>query len=205
MIKAEWKIRLLLNILEEISGRYDEILAENKELLKRLHKEATTDQLTGLLNRKALIETLKKEISRIQRTGKDNLCLCFVDMDYFKKVNDTYGHAEGDKVLKEFAQILKSSIRIYDIAGRWGGDEFILGIINCEYFDKLEVCKKCPVFTRILNAVKKIGERYNIPLGVSCGVAKIPLEAGNLDEALKIADKRLYEAKKGGRWKIVVE
>ena len=205
MIRNELKLKLLLNILEEISERYDEILAENKELLKRLHKEATTDQLTGLLNRRALLETLEKEIERIKRSNKDNLCLCFVDMDNFKKVNDTYGHAAGDKVLKEFAKILKEHVRVYDIVGRWGGDEFIVGIINCEYFDKPEICKDCPVYRRISDAVKVLGKQYNVPLNISCGVVKIPLEAGNLEEALKIADKRVYEAKRRGKGKVIVD
>jgi len=204
MIDPEWKIRLLLNILEEISERYDEILEEKRELLRELHKEATTDQLTGLLNRKALLETLKREISRIKRNGKDKLCLCFIDMDFFKKINDTYGHEEGDKVLKAFAQILKRSVRIYDIVGRWGGDEFILGIVNCENFNNPEICKQCPVHKRISEAVKELGKRYRVPLNVSCGVAKIPLETENLEEALKIADKKLYDVKREGKGKVKV-
>ncbi|HIC08954.1 MAG TPA: GGDEF domain-containing protein [Aquificales bacterium] len=205
MIDPEWKIRLLLNILEEISERYDEILEENRELLRELHKEATIDQLTGLLNRKALLETLKREISRIKRNGRDKLCLCFIDMDFFKKINDTYGHEEGDKVLKEFAKILKKSVRIYDIVGRWGGDEFILGIVNCENFDKPEICRECPIHKRISEAVKKLGEKYKVPLNVSCGIAKIPLETENLEDALKLADKRLYAAKREGKGKVKVD
>ncbi|HID78938.1 MAG TPA: GGDEF domain-containing protein [Aquifex aeolicus] len=205
MTRQEWKIRLLLNILKEISERYDEILEENKKLLEQLHREATTDQLTGLLNRKALLEELKKEIAKIKRHNKETLCLCFVDMDFFKKINDTYGHAEGDKVLKEFAKILKSNVRVYDIVGRWGGDEFILGIINCEYFNDPKVCKKCPIFERISKNVKALGNKYNIPLNVSCGVAKIPSEVKDLEKALQLADKRLYTAKKLGKGRVIVD
>ncbi|RTZ61204.1 MAG: hypothetical protein DSZ31_00685 [Gammaproteobacteria bacterium] len=207
MTRGELKIRLLLNILEEISERYDEILEENKKLLERLHKEAITDQLTGLLNRKALLEELKKEIEKIKRHGKDNLCLCFVDMDFFKKINDTYGHAEGDKVLKEFAKILKSNVRVYDIVGRWGGDEFILGIINCEHFSTTDtkVCKNCPIYERISKNVRALGNKYSIPLNVSCGVAKIPSEVKDLEKALQLADKRLYTAKRLGKGRVIVD
>ncbi len=205
MTRHEWKIRLLLNILEEISERYDEILEENKKLLEQLHREATIDQLTGLLNRKALLEELRKEIAKINRYNKENLCLCFVDIDFFKKINDTYGHAEGDKVLKEFAKILKSNVRVYDIVGRWGGDEFILGIINCEHFNNPKVCKNCPIYERISENVKTLGSKYNIPLNVSCGVAKIPSEVKDLEKALQLADKRLYRAKNLGKGRIIVD
>jgi diguanylate cyclase (GGDEF)-like protein len=205
MNRQQLKIKLLLNILEEISERYDEILQENKKLLEQLHREATVDQLTGLLNRKALLEELSKEIAKINRHNKDTLCLCFLDLDYFKKINDTYGHAEGDKVLKEFANILKDNLRVYDIVGRWGGDEFIVGIINCEHFENPEVCKKCPVYERIAQNVRTLGKKYNIPLNVSCGVAKIPTEVKNLDQALRLADKRLYTAKRLGKGKVITD
>ena len=205
MISPEHKIRLLLNLLEEISERYDEILQENRRLLKELHKEATTDQLTGLLNRRALLEVLKREVARVVRSDKDTLCLCFLDLDNFKKINDTYGHIEGDKVLKKVAEILKKSLRLYDIVGRWGGDEFVLGIVNCEYYNNPQMCKRCPVYTRIAQEIRKLGKEYNIPLDASCGGVKIPKETTSLDEALKIADKRLYDVKKSGKGNLKVE
>ncbi|HIO42363.1 MAG TPA: GGDEF domain-containing protein [Aquifex sp.] len=205
MISPDLKLKLLLNLLEEISERYDEILEENRELLKELHREATTDHLTGLLNRRALLHALKKEIERIKGSHRDNLCICFMDMDNFKQINDRFGHQEGDRVLKDFALILRRHIRIYDIAGRWGGDEFIVGIVNCEYFDQPDVCKHCPFYEAVVKDIKKLGERYGVPLGVSCGVAKIPTETEDLDEALRIADRRLYKAKKEGKGKVVID
>lgn len=206
MIPPEIKLKLLLNILEEISEKYDEILKENKKLLKELHKQATTDHLTGLLNRRALLEALRKEVERIKGSNRKNtLCLCFMDLDNFKLINDTLGHAEGDKVLKAFASILRETLKSYDIVGRWGGDEFVAGVINCENFDNPEICKTCPYYHKILEEVKKIGECYAIPLGVSCGVAKIPTETEDLDEALRIADRRLYKAKKEGKGKVVID
>jgi diguanylate cyclase (GGDEF)-like protein len=204
-MREKEKIQILLNLLEKITQSYDEILKENQRLLKALEKEAITDHLTGLLNRRAVLDTLNKEIERIKRGNKDTLCLCFVDMDNFKSVNDRYGHNEGDKVLKEFARILKRSVRLYDIVGRWGGDEFILGIVNCEHFNNIEKCKKCPIYERISSSIKEVGKKYNIPLNVSCGVAKIPTEVIDLEEAIKLADKRVYKAKELGKGKIIVE
>ncbi len=206
MIPPEIKLKLLLNILEEISEKYDEILKENKKLLKELHKQATTDHLTGLLNRRALLEALRKEVERIKGSNRKNtLCLCFMDLDNFKLINDTFGHAEGDKVLKAFASILRETLKSYDIVGRWGGDEFVAGVINCENFDNPEICKTCPYYHKILEEVKKMGKCYAISLGVSCGVAKIPTETEDLDEALRIADRRLYKAKKEGKGKVVID
>ena len=88
---------------------------------------------------------------------------------------------------------------------RWGGDEFILGIVNCENFDKSEICRECPIHKRISEAVKKLGEKYKVPLNVSCGIAKIPLETENLEDALKLADKSLYAAKRKGKGKVKVD
>jgi len=205
MIPPELKVKLLLNLLEEISERYDEILAENRELVKELHREATTDHLTGLLNRRALLQALQREIERIRESNKDTLCLCFIDLDNFKQINDRFGHAEGDKVLKTFARILREELRVYDIAGRWGGDEFIVGIVNCPYFNQPNICVHCPFFEEVKQRVLRLSTQYDGILSLSCGVAKIPLETLNLEEALQIADRRLYKAKKSGKGKIVLE
>jgi len=206
MIPPELKLKLLLNILEEISEKYDEILKENKKLLEELHKQATTDHLTGLLNRRALLQALRREVERIKSNHhKNTLCICFMDLDNFKLINDTLGHEEGDRVLRNFASILKKILKPYDIVGRWGGDEFVAGIINCEYFDKPEVCRSCPYYQKLSEEIKRLGKCYAIPLGVSCGVSKIPAETLDLEEALRVADRRLYIAKKTGRGKIVVD
>ncbi len=204
-MREKQKIQILLNLLEEITQSYDEILKENQKLLKALEKEATTDHLTGLLNRRAVLEALKREIERIKRDKGETLCLCFADLDNFKQVNDKFGHNEGDKVLKEFANILRKSLRAYDIVGRWGGDEFLVGVINCDYFHDREKCKNCPIYGRISEQLKKVGEKYGIPLGVSCGAVKIPTEVTDLEEAIKLADKRVYEAKERGKGKLITD
>ncbi len=203
MNREEIKLKLLLNLLTEFSERYDEILKLNEELIKKLEEEAKIDPLTGLPNRKSLQEEIIKHLKRIERGKEEKLCLGILDLDNFKLVNDTYGHVEGDRVLKEVAQILRENLRNYDIYGRWGGDEFIIGVVDCEYFDKPEKCRKCPIFYRILKRIREIGKRYHIALGASFGTVKIPYETTDFDEAIKIADRRLYIAKEMGKHTMV--
>jgi len=203
MTRDEIKLKLLLNLLSEFSERYDEILKLNEELIRKLEEEAKIDPLTGLPNRKGLQDELYKQLNRIKRKKGETLCLGILDLDNFKLINDTFGHIEGDKVLKEVAKILKRHLRSYDIIGRWGGDEFIVGIVDCEFVNNPSVCKSCPVYTRIVKDIEKLGKRYGINLGASIGTVKIPLETQDINEALKIADRRLYMAKKLGKHRLV--
>jgi diguanylate cyclase (GGDEF)-like protein len=203
MSREKIKLRLLLNLLTEFSERYDEILKLNHELIKKLEEEAKIDPLTGLPNRKALQKEIIKQINRIKRKTNETLCLGILDLDNFKLINDTFGHIEGDKVLKDVADILRRHLRSYDIYGRWGGDEFIIGIVDCEYIKKPEKCKQCPVYYRIVADIRTIGQRYGINLGASLGTVKIPLEAEDFESAIKIADRRLYIAKDLGKHMIV--
>jgi diguanylate cyclase (GGDEF)-like protein len=203
MITPQDKLRLLLNLLEEITYKYDEILKYNQYLIKRLEEEARTDVLTGLLNRRAVEEEVKKEINRIRRHAEETLCLGILDLDNFKKINDNFGHNEGDKVLKRVAKIIRSSIRNFDIAGRWGGDEFLIGIINCSCMENSKCCMNCPVYYRMVSEIKKIGKEYGIPLSASFGTVFIPWEALDFEKAIKLADLRLYKAKDSGKGIII--
>jgi diguanylate cyclase (GGDEF)-like protein len=203
MNRDEIKLRLLLNLLTEFSERYDEILKLNEELIKKLEEEAKIDPLTGLPNRKALHEEIVKQINRIRRKMDETLCLGILDLDNFKLINDNFGHIEGDKVLKEVADILRRHLRNYDVYGRWGGDEFIIGVVDCEYIDKPDECRNCPVYRRIVRDIELIGRRYGVDLGASFGTVKIPMESEDFEEAIKIADRRLYTAKNLGKHRIV--
>ncbi len=120
-------------------------------------------------------------------------------------VNDNFGHKEGDKVLKAVADILRKSLRKYDIVGRWGGDEFSVGIIDCTYFNDEEHCANCPLFSRMAAEIGKLDELYGVDFGASFGIVKIPKETTDLEEALKIADRRLYVSKRHGKHRIVNE
>ena len=164
-------------------------------------KYATLDALTGLYNRHQLDTRLKQETSVAKRKNSP-LCAIMTDIDFFKKVNDTYGHACGDLVLKEVAKVMRGELREYDIAGRYGGEEFVFLLPDTS---KAEACM---VAERLRDAVKKKviditevnsdGAVKSISVTVSIGVSEYN---GNLtaEEFIMNTDKALYQAKTSGR------
>ena len=119
---------------DEMVGRYQmavtageaiKLSLANLKLRKKLHEQATRDPLTGLFNRRYLEDTLPREIHRSLRR-KSTLCLAMLDLDNFKRLNDTYGHEAGDVVLREWGRVLRESLRMSDIACRFGGEEFVI-------------------------------------------------------------------------------
>ena len=173
----------------------------NLEQIKGLKQAAGTDPMTGLLNKMASHE----EIDKICK--KHGGALMMIDLDSFKPVNDIYGHEMGDKVLIRFAQILCAAIRSTDIAGRMGGDEFI---IYCKNIDKEEIIEQKSAFINeeiVKSAKELMGEDMTIPLGASIGCAFAPTEGKDFLTLFKKADKALYEVKQNGKhgYKVYVE
>ena len=172
--------------------RVDNIF-KNLEQIRGLKQAAGTDPMTGLLNKKASQE----EIDIICK--KHGGALLMIDLDSFKPVNDIYGHEMGDKVLIRFAQILSSAIRSTDIAGRMGGDEFV---VYCKNIDKEEIIEKKSDYinAEILRSAKELmGEDMTIPLGASIGCAFAPKEGNDFLTLFKKADKALYDVKQNGK------
>jgi two-component system cell cycle response regulator len=152
------------------------------------------DALTGLLNRRAILEAFEREWARSQREG-NCVGLIIADLDHFKKVNDTLGHLEGDTVLRETAQKLRSSIRIYDSVGRYGGEEFLIVLPGCDLRQTREKAERI----RILVESELAGNtQRRLPVTASMGVT-----AGTGDRDTKsllhAADSALYRAKHKGR------
>jgi len=175
-----------------------------KEANEKLHILAITDSLTEILNRRAVIDSLIKEISRSGRERKP-LCIAMLDIDHFKAINDTYGHVAGDKVLVEVVTRAKAGLRPYDIIGRFGGEEFVIGIVNTDQEKSIEITER--IRKNICEMPFRVG-RKNLNVSVSIGLTNItPPEiidpTGVLDEMIKIADDALYEAKEMGRNKVV--
>lgn len=168
-------------------------------------EHATLDALTGLYNRRQLDERIKQEISGTKRQN-GSLCAIMTDIDFFKNINDTYGHAAGDLVLKTISGVIKHQLREYDIAGRYGGEEFAIILP----FTKLEEAKM--VAERLRTAVEntkidisKINSETqvkNIGVTISLGVHQYDFNAPE-DSLLKEADKALYKAKGNGRNMVV--
>jgi two-component system cell cycle response regulator len=166
------------------------------DLHEKLRELAMHDGLTGLLNRATIVESLTHELDRAARDGKP-LGVVLLDLDHFKRVNDTYGHASGDAVLKEAAQRLKSSMRCYDKVGRYGGEEFLIVAPGCSQENIITLAER--VRNRIGGEVVPTPEG---PLPMSCSLgAAVSATEQKEDGATLIAraDAALYRAKAGGR------
>ena len=172
-------------------------LAEAVELNTRL---ATTDDLTGLYTRRYFMEVLNKQKALSEREDSD-FVICFADLDHFKHVNDGFGHHTGDIVLQKFSEIIKNSIREIDYAARFGGEEFVLLLVNSDIEQSINVAE------RIREAI----ERYNfsdiapaLNVTVSIGLANFK-KYNSLQETLMSADNRMYKAKELGRNRVIHE
>lgn len=172
----------------------------SKQLMRILEKSARSDALTGLYNRKFLEESVQTIVSQAKRTDIQYGIL-MIDIDYFKMVNDTYGHDVGDEAIKVIAQTLKENIRSSDIAVRYGGEEFLILLYNCDADFVEEVAQKI----RMAFAGKTI-TKNNVSFSktVSIGASIYPLHTENFWECVKYADISLYEAKNTGRDRVIM-
>jgi len=165
-----------------------------KELVNKLHIQATTDQLTGIYNRRVIFEALDEAMDNSKQSKDRQFATIMFDIDFFKQVNDNYGHAGGDAVLISFAQLLQAEISSPNIVGRIGGEEF-LAILYLDQDQAKEFCAKL---------IKKINDNIvnfegtDIKVSSSGGVA-FSAETETSADLTNKADERLYEAKKNGR------
>ncbi|QAR34439.1 diguanylate cyclase [Geovibrio thiophilus] len=162
-----------------------------RELNKRLEKASQTDVLTGLYNRTMIDSRYYGEFERSRRYVRPFSVIMF-DVDHFKEVNDKFGHLEGDKVLVKIAAALKETVRNSDIAGRWGGEEFLILCPETAADDAVILAE------RIRAAVRSLGNRDPQQVTVSLGIAQSE-ESDTPDTLLLRADKALYQAKNSGR------
>ena len=165
-----------------------------KELVNKLHIQATTDQLTGIYNRRVIFEALDEAMENSRQSQDRQFATIMFDIDFFKQVNDNYGHAGGDAVLISFAQLLQTEISSPNIVGRIGGEEF-LAILYLDPDQAKEFCTK--LIKKINNNVVNF-DGSDIKVSSSGGVAFSTETATSADLTNK-ADERLYEAKKDGR------
>jgi len=176
------------------------VALENARLHRLVERQALVDSLTGLANRRSLEETLRSELARAGRFG-DTVCIVFADLDYFKRVNDRYGHAAGDDVLKAFAVTLRKTVRESDVAGRWGGEEFALVLTGTDSGGGARLAERARVAIESHAVPMPDGDEVSVT--ASFGVASYP-ECRELGELLAAADSALYEAKREGRNRVVV-
>ena len=165
-----------------------------KELVNKLHIQATTDQLTGIYNRRVIFEALDEAMENSRQSQDRQFATIMFDIDFFKQVNDNYGHAGGDAVLISFAQLLQTEISSPNIVGRIGGEEF-LAILYLDPDQAKEFCAK--LIQKINNNVVNF-DGTDIKVSSSGGVA-FSTETETSADLTNKADERLYEAKKDGR------
>ncbi len=190
----------------------DDALSErcsDRELIGRLRvrlertrvfrEQSNRDPLTGLLTRRAFTESMQARLAEAER-AKRHLSVCFLDIDRFKNINDTYGHAVGDKVLAGFGALLGSRFRLPDLRGRWGGEEFVVAF----YGEWAESARE--ILSRVMAEFSSMtfdgGGPGTFRVTVSGGIATFPVDGQNLDDLVLIADQRLYAAKLAGRDRI---
>jgi len=198
-------VAVIATVLFVVFGVLSLIMNHGVKELARIQDElfrlSAIDGLTGLLNRRYLFERLAEEFSRIDlKNRKKELLPSFgcimVDIDFFKKFNDTYGHQMGDKVLKYVASCIEKSLRKYDVAGRYGGEEFLVLLPNSTIDDARMVAERIWDVIRS-NAYEAEGRRYKVT--VSVGYACVTEDDETFESAISRADQALYQAKEAGR------
>jgi diguanylate cyclase (GGDEF)-like protein len=160
-----------------------------------LERLAVTDPLTGLANRRGGERSVASEISRARRQRTALSCI-FIDIDNFKRINDTFGHQAGDRLLREISDLLRHTLRAYDILVRWGGEEFLL-ILPGVALDQARRLAE-----RIRAAVERLDTQGLGPVTISAGTAALDANY-DFETMLMAADRRLYEAKSNGRNTVV--
>ena len=170
---------------------------ENVSLHEMVSQQALTDELTGLANNRALRDWLAREAARAERFGHD-LSLLMLDIDDFKRVNDTYGHLQGDSVLRMVGEILESEARAVDRPARYGGEEFVVALPETDTEGAAGLADR--IRSRIAAAdVPRVDGDGAIRVTASVGVASIPATARDVQELIAVADAALYEAKRAGK------
>lgn len=179
-----------------IKRQVEELEKKNEEL----YQNSITDRLTGVSNRLFLLDFLNREFSKARRKETPLSCI-ILDIDHFKKVNDSYGHLAGDRILAETAKLINSEVRNEDVFGRYGGEEFLLILPDTTMDEARKVGEK------VRTAVESntvLFEGKELKITISLGLAEyLNSESANEDQLIGSADTALYSAKKSGRNRLV--
>jgi diguanylate cyclase (GGDEF)-like protein len=172
----------------------------NARLRESLRRQSVLDPLTGLFNRRYFEETLRRELARSRRMASP-LSLVVLDVDHFKRVNDGYGHAAGDAVLRAIAQLVRQSIRDCDVACRYGGEELVILMPDCSQPDAARRAES--LRADLAGAPPMLDGSGPDAITASFGVAEFPIHGPDAEALFRAADKALYQAKREGRNRVV--
>ncbi|MGZ8236937.1 MAG: diguanylate cyclase [Methylobacter sp.] len=173
-----------------------EDITERKAMEAQLQKLASTDPLTGLFNRRVFLERLEQERAKVARLPHYVAVVLMLDLDFFKRVNDSYGHATGDEVLKTFADIVRNNSRAIDVPARLGGEEFAILLTGADKNDAMTMAERLRQQVAAILIDHKAGQ---VKITVSIGAAALSAGDINAEMVLHRADAALYEAKDRGR------
>lgn len=186
----------LSSLRQRLQSQKDELA----QALTRIQILATRDELTGLVNRRHMMDVLQQHRKRLQRSGYHRFCLAILDLDHFKRVNDTHGHGVGDEVLRRFAAVAQQALRDTDVLARWGGEEFLL-LLNDTSAEQAQIgldrVRELLADARLSNDVPDL--RATFSAGLTAYDSGEPL-----DVCIERADRALYEAKAAGRNRTVI-
>lgn len=195
-IVTEHGVEGVLNVTERQGGKQytvEDIAAATSAAdhighLIRYGRYAARDPVSGLPNRRAFEEMLERELALSSRTGR-SFTVVFLDLDNLKQINDRFGHAKGDEVIRVVGDTLKHVLRPYDFAGRYGGDEFVLLLSGTSETEG-------GITTRIADAIARLSGDMHIPISTSLGVARCPEDGTDGEALVALADARMYERKR---------
>lgn len=212
VLDHDGKIINFIAIKEEVTARkqaeekllhaneqLEEQLGEIRALQFILREQAIRDSLTGLHNRHFLNEAFGRELARAKRGGFP-ISFILMDIDFFKQINDAYGHAAGDLVIQYFAGILQEFTRAEDISCRYGGEEFLIVLPNTGIKSAAQIAER---LRSSVEGAKIPVEEFELQITISCGVSEYPAHGETQSAVLAAADKALYAAKNGGRNKVI--
>jgi diguanylate cyclase (GGDEF)-like protein/PAS domain S-box-containing protein len=191
----EDKIRGVIVAFEDIS--------ERKKMKEELQHQATHDTLTGLFNRGEIENLLGHSFSQAKRYDHD-ISVCIIDIDHFKQINDAFGHRAGDEALQKISQIISQKTRSSDLAGRYGGEEFVVVLTETGYFGAMQWAEHLRSAIEVLS-MENSDTVTPINVTISIGVASLANEIDTPDQLIDTADRALYLAKRSGRNRVVGE
>jgi len=183
-----WQTAMRFVVFASFAG----VIAQLRASLDREKLQARRDVLTGLLNVRGILEAAEVEVTRSQRHGRP-LTIAFLDCDNFKQVNDDLGHSVGNELLVEIGRTLLASIRGSDVAGRMGGDEFLL------LFPELDGQAARQAIEKSLSQLAEVMRKHDWPVTFSVGLASFAIAPDSVDELVRVADDLMYEAKRSGK------